>query len=114
MVDVGNRSPAGVLAAYALSHARMVASETRINDGGRRMTCAALPAWGAWNGLGGRSAARARQGPHWSEIRSPVLEGMALLPKTLSNLQCIDLQVLPPRGFVAGLMQLSMMAAAER
>ena len=39
---------------------------------------------------------------------------LALLPKSLGNLQRIDVQVLPPGHLIAGLMQLPMMAAAER
>ena len=39
---------------------------------------------------------------------------MRLLPKPLGDLQWFDLEALPPSDFVAGLMQLPMMAAAER
>jgi hypothetical protein len=38
----------------------------------------------------------------------------ALLPKSLGNLQRINIQVLPSGHFVAGLMQLAMVATAER
>jgi hypothetical protein len=38
----------------------------------------------------------------------------AFLPKSLGNLQCFDFQILPPRHFIAGLMQLPVMTAAER
>src|ERR1035437_9336242 len=37
-----------------------------------------------------------------------------LLPKPLGDLQCIDVEVLPPDHFIASLMQLPMMAPAER
>jgi hypothetical protein len=36
-----------------------------------------------------------------------------LLPKPLGNLQGVDFQILPPSHFIAGLMQLPMMTAAE-
>jgi hypothetical protein len=39
---------------------------------------------------------------------------MRLLPQTLGNWQSIDFEILPPRHFIAGLMQLPMMPAAER
>ena len=39
---------------------------------------------------------------------------MALLPKTSSDLESIDLQVLPPRLLIASLMHLPMVPAAER
>ena len=39
---------------------------------------------------------------------------MTLFPKTFCDLQCIDLQVLPPSNLIASLMQLSMVTAAER
>ena len=39
---------------------------------------------------------------------------MGLFPKTSRDLQCIDLQVLPPVLFVPSLVQLPMMAAAQR
>ena len=38
----------------------------------------------------------------------------ALLPKPLGDLQRIDVQVLPPDYFIAGLMQLSMVTTAKR
>ena len=38
---------------------------------------------------------------------------MCLLPKPLGNLQCVDVQILPPCHFIAGLMQRPMMTAAE-
>ena len=38
---------------------------------------------------------------------------MRLLPQPLGNRQGVDLQVLPPGHFVAGLMQLLMMTAAK-
>ena len=38
---------------------------------------------------------------------------MCLLPKPLGNLQGVDFQILPPGHFIAGLMQLPMMTAAE-
>jgi hypothetical protein len=37
-----------------------------------------------------------------------------LLPKPLGNWQCIDFQTLPPGHFIAGLMHLPVMTAAER
>ena len=39
---------------------------------------------------------------------------MRLLPKVPSNLERIDLPVLPPRHFVARAMQFAVMTAAER
>ena len=39
---------------------------------------------------------------------------MALLPKTVSCLESIDLQALPPCHLIASLMQLSMVTTAER
>ena len=39
---------------------------------------------------------------------------MGLLPKVLGDRKRIDLQVFPPGDFVTGLMQLPVMAAAER
>ena len=39
---------------------------------------------------------------------------MRLLPKLLGNWQGIDLQIFPPGQFIAGLMKLPMMTAAER
>ena len=39
---------------------------------------------------------------------------MRLFPKPLGNLQRINMQVRPPGHFVASLMQLPMMTAAER
>src|SRR5262249_62260474 len=39
--------------------------------------------------------------------------GTGLLPKMSRDLQCIDLQVLPPSNLIAVLMQLSMVASAE-
>jgi hypothetical protein len=36
-----------------------------------------------------------------------------LLPKSLGDLQRIDFEILPPGNFIAGLMQLPMMATAE-
>ena len=39
---------------------------------------------------------------------------MALLPKTVSCLESIDPQALPPGHLIAGLMQLTMVPAAER
>ena len=39
---------------------------------------------------------------------------MGLHPKPSSNLQCIDPELFPPRNFIAGLMKLSMVTAAER
>src|SRR5262249_30271284 len=38
----------------------------------------------------------------------------AIVPKSLGDLQCINIKILPPRDFITSLMQLSMMAAAER
>ena len=38
---------------------------------------------------------------------------MALLPKTASDVESIDLPILPPRLLVASLMQLPMMSTAE-
>ena len=39
---------------------------------------------------------------------------MRLLPELLGDWQGIDFQILPPGYFIAGLMQLAMMTAAER
>ena len=39
---------------------------------------------------------------------------MALFPKPLGDLNRVDIQVVPPGHFVASLVQLTMMAAAER
>jgi hypothetical protein len=39
---------------------------------------------------------------------------MRLFPKPLGDLQRFEIELLPPSHFVAGLMQLPMMAAAER
>ena len=39
---------------------------------------------------------------------------MAFFPKALGDLQRFDIQVVPPGHFVASLVQLTMMAAAER
>ena len=39
---------------------------------------------------------------------------MCFSPKTFCNLKGVYLQVFPPCNFVTGLMQLAMMAAAER
>ena len=39
---------------------------------------------------------------------------MAFFPKLLGDLKHVDIQVMPPGYFVAGLVQLTMMAAAER
>ena len=39
---------------------------------------------------------------------------MALFPKSLGDLKRVDIQVVPPGHLVAGLVQLTMMAAAER
>jgi hypothetical protein len=39
---------------------------------------------------------------------------MCLLPKTSCYFQCVNLEILPPGDLIAGLMQLSMMPAAER
>ena len=39
---------------------------------------------------------------------------MRLVPKPFGDLQGVDPQTLPPRHFIAGLMQLPMMSAAER
>ena len=38
---------------------------------------------------------------------------MALFPKLLGDLKRVDIQVMPPGYFVAGLVQLTMMVAAE-
>jgi hypothetical protein len=38
----------------------------------------------------------------------------AIVPKSLVDLQCINIKILPPRYFIASLMQLTVMAAAER
>jgi hypothetical protein len=38
---------------------------------------------------------------------------VCLLPKPLGNLQGVGFQILPPGHFIAGLMQLPMMTAAE-
>ena len=40
--------------------------------------------------------------------------GMSLLPQTSCDLQCIDLQALPPSNLTASLMHLSMVTSAER
>ena len=39
---------------------------------------------------------------------------MRLLPKAVGSFQCVDFQTLPPSHFIARLMQLPMMTAAER
>jgi hypothetical protein len=39
---------------------------------------------------------------------------VAFLPKPLGNWQGVDVEALPPGHFIAGLMQLPMMTAAER
>ena len=39
---------------------------------------------------------------------------MSFVPKPFGNFQRVDIQVLPPGHLVAGLMQLSVMAAAKR
>ena len=39
---------------------------------------------------------------------------MRLLPKRLGDLQRLDVEPLPPGDFIAGLMQLPVMTAAER
>ena len=39
---------------------------------------------------------------------------MASFPKLLGDLKRVDIQVMPPGYFVAGLVQLTIMAAAER
>ena len=39
---------------------------------------------------------------------------MGLFPQASGDLQWFDLEVVPPRHFIAGLMQLSVMTAAER
>ena len=39
---------------------------------------------------------------------------MGLFPKLPSKRERIDVQILPPGDFISGLMQLPMMAAAER
>ena len=39
---------------------------------------------------------------------------MRLLPQSLGDWQGIDFQIFPPDHFIAGLMQLPMMATAER
>ena len=39
---------------------------------------------------------------------------MCLLPQVLGDRQCVDLDALPPGNFVARLMQLPVMAAAQR
>jgi hypothetical protein len=39
---------------------------------------------------------------------------MGVVPKTIGDLERIDLKILPPCHFIASLMQLSMMAATER
>jgi hypothetical protein len=38
---------------------------------------------------------------------------MRLFPKSLGNLERLDVELLPPGGLVAGLMQLAVMASAE-
>ena len=38
---------------------------------------------------------------------------MALFPKLLGDLKRVDIQVMPPGYFIAGLVQLTMMVAAE-
>ena len=38
---------------------------------------------------------------------------MALFPKPLGDLKRVDIQVMPPGYFIAGLVQLTMMVAAE-
>ena len=39
---------------------------------------------------------------------------MALLPKSLGDLERFDFEILPPSHFIAGLMQLPVMTPAER
>ena len=39
---------------------------------------------------------------------------MACFPKPLGDLKRVDIQVMPPGYFIAGLVQLTMMVAAER
>ena len=39
---------------------------------------------------------------------------MGLLPKILGDFQRVDVEILPPRNLITSLMQLSVMAAAER
>ena len=39
---------------------------------------------------------------------------VGLLPKPFGDFKCVDLEILPPGHLIAGLMQLAMMAAAER
>src|SRR3974377_2305007 len=39
---------------------------------------------------------------------------MRLLPDSLRNLEWLDIELLPPGGLVAGLMQLTVMTSAER
>ena len=51
---------------------------------------------------------------YWALLIDRCVFCVALLPKPLGNLQCIDFQVVPPGHLIAGLMQLAMMTAAER
>ena len=39
---------------------------------------------------------------------------MCLFPKAFGNFKCVNLEALPPDDFVAGLMQLAVMAPTER
>ncbi len=39
---------------------------------------------------------------------------MGLLPKSFGDVECFDLEALPPGHLIAGLMQLPVMTAAER
>src|SRR3974390_2067840 len=39
---------------------------------------------------------------------------MRLLPDSLRNLEWLDIELLPPGGLIAGLMQLAVMTSAER
>src|SRR6516165_10046847 len=39
---------------------------------------------------------------------------MRLLPESLGDFERLDIELLPPGGFVAGLMQLTVMTSAER
>jgi hypothetical protein len=40
--------------------------------------------------------------------------GISLIPKPLGDSERVDIDILPPGDFITGLMQLSVMAAAER
>ena len=62
--------------------------------------------------MGGSSTLLIGRGPHCGIGSRRFC--VRLFPKLLGNLERVDLEVLPPCHFIAGLMQLPMMTAAER